>query len=802
MTTRGGAGREPDEYGTWDTTPIRIPPRSRLHHLAPVGVGTGAVESLTSYFTRLAGSHAVSLHPLAVKVVAPLLDPERVWWTGTTTHMFFSAAARTMSGIGEIAETWIRALAMLTLRDDLRSLTLLPWSGVVSARGLLRQGAAWCPTCYEEWSTAGAIIYRPLLWHLAVITACPGHGRALSTRCPHPGCGAAQKLRSTATRPGYCAACAGWLGSAEPPGPEHALDDATRAWQSWVHEAIAAMLADAATRPRPFGGEDLTAALVACTAAVGSNNNLARVTGLGHTLLTGWRLGHRLPSIPALLQFCHRLGTTPLRLLTEQPPTLRPLPPGEATVSGRRADKAPLDWGRIRAALATQVREPDAPPSSLKEMARRLDCSAASLTRVIPEDAAIIVARARAHREQRSREASQGRVAEVRRVTLERHAADLGTTATEVKAALANPTMWWTPDAEDARRAALAEVGMANEEAVPAPARSRASDQRPAAPSWLTLTEEERRALTAALAGGATAPREQRLRAILLLGGGRRPNAAARALGVSQGAVYAWAKAWRTHGLAGLDDVPGGQAPTFDASTSQPLVERLAASPTAYGHHRTVWSAPMLHAEMTKLGHTVSRATVQRAAEQLGWHPQRTVPVPPATPLLALSTAEEGLLRRALAAEGHEPYRRRIRAILLLAQGDATRTVAATAGVSGGSILIWAKAWRAGGLPGLLGRPGVAGNPVLDAAAKRLLEERLSGTPGAYGHAAPAWTLALLQVELAEAGCVVSQGTVWCALKHLGWRCARPGYVKVPLWGADPADRNDDGETGGGYDDG
>ncbi len=769
------------DYEPWDTSPIPLPPRSRLYHLEPVGVGTGAVESLTSYFTRLAGSHSVSLHPLAVKVVAPLLDPDRVWWTGTTTHMFFSVAARTMSGIGEIAETWTRALATLTMRDDLRSLTLLTWSGVVSARGLLQKRAAWCPACYEEWSAAGAIVYQPLLWHLAAVTACPRHGRALSTRCPHPGCGAAQQLRSTSTQPGYCSACAGWLGSAESPGPAHALDDATRTWQSWVHETIGAMLADAATRPHPFGGEDLVAALVACTAAVGSNNNLARVTGLGHTLLTGWRLGHRSPSLPALLQLCHRLGTTPLRLLTEQPPTLCPITSGGAAVSGRHVDSGPLDWGRIRAALAAQVRAPDAPPPSLREVARRLDCSAASLVRVVPEDAATIVARARAHREQRSWEARRGRVAEVRRVTLERHAAELGTTANAVKAALANPTMWWTPDAEDARRAALAAVGTANEEALPAPASRRASDQRPAAPPWLTLTDEERRALTAALAGGVTALREQRLRAILLLDEGHRPDAVAHALGVGPGAVYGWAKAWRARGLAGLDDVPGGKAPTFDASTSRPLVERLAASPAAYGYHRTVWSAPMLHTEMTRLGYTVSLGTVQHAAEQLGWRPQRTVPVPPAIPLLALSTEEEGLLRRALAAEGHEPYRRRIQAILLLARGEATRTVAATAGVSGSSILAWAKAWRAGGLPGLLGRPGVAGSPVLDAAAKRLLEERLSGTPGAYGHAVPAWTLALLQAELAETGCVVSQGTVWCALKRLGWRCARPGYVKVPL---------------------
>ncbi len=767
------------DYEPWDTSPIPLPPRSRLYHLEPVGVGTGAVESLTSYFTRLAGFHSVSLHPLAVKVVAPLLDPERVWWSGATTHIFFKVAARTMSGIGEIAETWTRALATLTMRDDLRSLTLIPWSSVMSALGLLQKNAAWCPACYEEWSVAGEIVYQPLLWHLAAVTACPRHGRALSTRCPHPGCGAAQKLLSTSTQLGYCSACAGWLGSAEPPGPEQVLDDATLTWQSWVHETIGAMLADAATRAHPFGAEDLMAAFVACTATMG-HINLARVTGLGPTMLTGWRLGHQVPSLPRLLQFCHRLGTTPLRLLTEQSPTLCPTSLGGATVSSRRVGRAPLDWGRIRAALVAQVREPDAPPPSLKEMARRLDCSAATLARVVPADTAIIVARARAHREQRSREVLQGRVAEVRRVTLERHAAELGTTMREVKAALANPMIWWTPDIEYAYRAALVEVGVANEETLPPPAAPRrVIDPRLAAPLGLTLTDEERRALTAALAGGVTALREQRLRAILLLDEGQRPDAVAHTIGVGPATIYAWAKAWRARGLAGLDDVHGGPAPTFDATTSQPLAERLAASPAVYGYRQTVWTSPMLHTEMAKLGYSVCRTTVQRAAEQLGWYPQRTVPVPPVTPLLTLTTEEEGLLQRTLVAEGHEPHRRRIQAILLLARGEATRTVAATVGVSVGSIHSWAKAWSAGGLRGLVGRSGVARNPVIDASAKRLLEERLSAAPGAYGHVATAWTLALLQAELAETGCVVVHGTVWSALKLLGWRYARPGYVKV-----------------------
>ncbi len=780
MVSKATDRRGTDEYAAWDTTPRRMPPRSRLHHLKPIGVGTGAVESLTGYFRRLAGSHVTGLHPLATKVIAPLLAPAGVWWAGTTTHMFFRKSARGMNGIGAVARDWTAVLTDLTLRDDLRPLTLLPWAGVIAGRGLLRETPAWCPACYEEWSAEGAVVYQPLLWHLAVVTACPRHGRALVTHCPHPECGRVEVLRSAATQLGYCTACAGWLGTAAPPGPGQLPDAATLARQSWVVEAIGAMLADAATRARPFTGEDLTAALAACTAIAGGNAKLARVTGVGHTVLTGWRRGKRLPSLPLLLHFCRQLDTTPLRLLTDGPP---PLPGGVVgTPSARLGGVTRLDPAAIRAALTAQVREPATPPPSLSEIARRLGCSRGSLERLAPAAARTITGRATAYRAALADAATAARRGNVRRVTLERRDAGLGTAASEVKAALPDPTMWWTPDAEEARRAALVEAGAVDEETVAPPAAPLGPQHDPGAlaPSGLTLTDEERTALAGALGDGPTAERGRRLRAVLLLGAGQHPEAVAMALDVGESSVYAWAKAWRNGGIGALDDVRGGTAPILDATARQLLATMLAAEPAAYGYRRIVWSARMLHAEMVKAGYTAGQRTVQHAAEQLGWRPKRTAPVPPATPAMTLTGEERAALERALDVEAHEPYRRRMRAILLLASGEATRVVAAAVGVSDSSLLGWAKAWRVGGQIKLVGGPGVAGSPILDAAAERLLEERLAASPDAHGHAASAWTLALLQAELAETGCVVSQGTVWCALKRLGWRSARPGYVKVP----------------------
>ncbi len=47
-------------YEAWDMTAPVVPPRSRLFHINPVGLGTPLVECLTSYFSRVAEAHSVS----------------------------------------------------------------------------------------------------------------------------------------------------------------------------------------------------------------------------------------------------------------------------------------------------------------------------------------------------------------------------------------------------------------------------------------------------------------------------------------------------------------------------------------------------------------------------------------------------------------------------------------------------------------------------------------------------------------------------------------------------------------------
>ena len=59
------------EYECWGPGSTDYPPRSSLFSLAPVGIGTGQAESLTSYIMRLAEAHCVSVATFYRQVIYP-----------------------------------------------------------------------------------------------------------------------------------------------------------------------------------------------------------------------------------------------------------------------------------------------------------------------------------------------------------------------------------------------------------------------------------------------------------------------------------------------------------------------------------------------------------------------------------------------------------------------------------------------------------------------------------------------------------------------------------------------------------
>lgn len=161
-------------YESWNLDDPSIPTRSALYNLAPVGIGTGLVESLTSYVSRLAAAHCISPAVLLARTLVPIIGKE-YWLRGkerssTRSSILgnsFSLPAKVVNGRGVIAKDWVTALQGLTLRQDVGFLTMLPWAAVFPQRNLLRSTKVWCVTCYAQWRTNNQIIYEPLLWTFA-----------------------------------------------------------------------------------------------------------------------------------------------------------------------------------------------------------------------------------------------------------------------------------------------------------------------------------------------------------------------------------------------------------------------------------------------------------------------------------------------------------------------------------------------------------------------------------------------------------------------------------------------------------
>lgn len=282
----------------------RIPPRSRLYHLAPAAASSGFAESLTSYIARLAEAHSLQTGILLSKEVAPASKDS--WALRSSSrgldNIYKGSAA--LNGIGQCADAMIEVLEKLTLQKHLTFLTMNTWRDVLPSRGLVRRGRAWCPICYQEWRAANEVVYDPLLWALEAVSSCPIHDRLLETACPF--CGQPQRHLDASYRPGFCSTCGQWLGS-DLTQTAHHLQAPSRA--RWVSTQVAPIIALAGTlEKRPTRGNVARSlAHFAGAASEGDSAAFARIIAVPKNTLWLWLRGTVLPQLGSLLAVCELL---------------------------------------------------------------------------------------------------------------------------------------------------------------------------------------------------------------------------------------------------------------------------------------------------------------------------------------------------------------------------------------------------------------------------------------------------------------------------------------------------------------
>ncbi|MEH6940222.1 TniQ family protein [Bacillus sp. JJ664] len=180
--------------------------RSRLYNIEPINVGNLMVESLTSYLSRLAIAHCVYISDLFFGEIEPLFQQKR-------TKEYRVNKLNSINGYNYLAKECVRAIELLTHRNDIKYLTLLHFEGIISGgnKEFISTYKKFCPMCLYDFKLNETKIYEPLLWQIKGVNTCPIHLIKLIDKCGK--CKKQSKVIFFKSRPGYCQHCNEWLGN-------------------------------------------------------------------------------------------------------------------------------------------------------------------------------------------------------------------------------------------------------------------------------------------------------------------------------------------------------------------------------------------------------------------------------------------------------------------------------------------------------------------------------------------------------------------------------------------------------------
>ena len=442
-----------DYCEVWSLALSAHPSHSRLYALEPIGMGTPNVESLTSYITRLADAHSVSLRTLAIHELLPLL--KRAYLSnrsGDDLDSLWKETARALNGTGILARDWAQALECLTLRPDLRYLTFLSWAAVLTPQRQMRFNRAWCPDCFIEWQATGQPIYEPLLWNVTPVSLCLRHQRALVEQCPYPDCHTTLPMLAVHFHPGYCSKCSRWLGVTTDTSNISWTTEQWH-WQIWVTETIGELILhnkDLSIVPHL---ENIPELIRASREQVADDNmqNLAEKLQLSRRTLNAWKLGRQIPQIESLMRLCYCCGVSLYDLFTLKSGTLdfgklkpRSLPDIPNPTKNRR-QRIPFDTVSIQQRLEDVLVCEEQPPPSMRTVAKRLNYSPRELRKHFYELGRAISTRRQNYYKVCHEQKFQQLKNEVRQATLKIHSQGLYPRSEKVRSLLSDPAAMRDP---------------------------------------------------------------------------------------------------------------------------------------------------------------------------------------------------------------------------------------------------------------------------------------------------------------------------------------------------------------------
>jgi DNA-binding XRE family transcriptional regulator len=304
-----------------DLTLPSLTPRSRLFNLKPIGLGTSAVESLTSYFSRLAVEHNISPTSLYIFELLPIMRNIGVSKGVSENKKSIIKSLREISkpvnGASESTKVWIDIIESLTRCRKLKFLTALDWGSLISGKSLLRNSLAWCVYCLKEWQQEGKVIYEPLLWMINSVTVCPIHRTRLIDVCSF--CNKHTYFLSAKKRTGHCSHCESWLGPTVNGNDDAPFYTKQKDFEHdlWCACTISQWIEVAQTSFNP-AKDGISTAIRYCIEKTSGGNltEFARIIGVNGQTVINWASGANKPNLNYLLKISSVLKLSLADLLT------------------------------------------------------------------------------------------------------------------------------------------------------------------------------------------------------------------------------------------------------------------------------------------------------------------------------------------------------------------------------------------------------------------------------------------------------------------------------------------------------
>ncbi|UBF29548.1 helix-turn-helix domain-containing protein [Kovacikia minuta CCNUW1] len=365
-----------------------------------------------------------------------------------------------LNSTGQMAWDFVHALENLTLRHDLRYLTLVQWANILPAKGLLRHSRVWCSACYKEWQRNQRIVYEPLLWSFSVVSICQQHQRKLSSICPF--CQHELSPLSWHSQPGYCSKCHCWLGDEDTISVQE-IDSGELKWQAWVIKNVGELLAYTShLSDVPVRGQ-VARALAACISQTTQGNitEFARKLGLLKSAVWQWQSSKALPQLLVILKICYALEISLLEFLFD--PEI--LGTGKPTIkavqnSSPKFQHHPVqfDTPKVQKSLEDVLLEE--PPPSMESVAKRFKISARSMRRRFPQLCTAISNRYLKHREKLREAKIEQSCAEVRQIAIKLYNKGIDPTRNYISGHLSKPAYFREPSVSAALTSLRKELGL------------------------------------------------------------------------------------------------------------------------------------------------------------------------------------------------------------------------------------------------------------------------------------------------------------------------------------------------------